>query len=453
MSRRQRYVILGAGSLGRSLAGRLARDGQAVTLVDAEGGRLEGLDGAADLQVMAGSATSLRVLRAAGVGSADVVVALTGEDAANALICGLAKRLGATTTIARVRDPELAAAASEVGLDRIGIDLAISPEGLAVDALQRIATASGCVDALDLADGRVALRAFVVGKESPLAGVTIEEARRIAPGRWLIAALGGAEGWSVPGPQARLLPGEPAYVCCAAEEVAGLVPVFVPGSRPVHRVAVVGAGAIGEPLAARLAASGLRVLLLESDALAAERAALDLAGGTVEVLCGAMTDADLVARARIGACDVLVATGVSDQDNLMAALLARARGVRRVVAVAHHEPTVKLMASLDLDAVVSPRRLAGAAVQRAVRGRTIAQLSRLSDEHLEFLELQVAAASLATTRPLRRLGLPRGSLVLAVAGVDASVAIPGPETQFAAGDHVVIACGLDQEAAVTRVFA
>jgi Trk K+ transport system NAD-binding subunit len=137
----------------------------------------------------------------------------------------------------------------------------------------------------------------------------------------------------------------------------------------------------------------------------------------------------------------------------MAALLARARGVRRVVAVAHHEPTVKLMASLDLDAVVSPRRLAGAAVQRAVRGRTIAQLSRLSDEHLEFLELQVAAASLATTRPLRRLGLPRGSLVLAVAGADAAVAIPGPETQFVAGDRVVIACGLEQEVVVTRVFA
>lgn len=453
MARLQRYVILGAGSLGRSLATALARDGHEVTLVDADPSRLDGLSGVADLQALVGSANSLRTLRQAGAATADVVVALSGSDSGNAMFCGLAKRLGAKTTIARVRDAELAAAAAEVGLDRMGIDMVISPEGLAVDALVRIALAPACIDALDLAHGRVALRALVLAPGSPLAGRTVAEARLLSPGRWLVAALGGADGWNVPGPESRLGAREPVYVCAAADELDVLVNVFDPQARKPRRVVVVGAGAIGEPVAARLAQAGVRVQLLESDARLAERAALDLAGAGVEVLHGAVTDADLMARARIGEADVLLATGEEDQDNLMAALLARARGVARVIAVANHEPTAKLMGSLDLDAVVSPRRLAAGVVQRAVRGKSVAQLSRLSDEHLEFLELTVGAQAPATQKPLRQLGLPRGCLVLATATPQGAVAIPGPETVFAAGDHVVVACACEQEAAVTRLFA
>jgi trk system potassium uptake protein TrkA len=453
MARRQRFLVLGAGSLGRSLATRLARDGGEVTLVDDEAGRLEGLAEVADLRPVHGSATSLRVLRQAGAADADVVLALTGSDSANALVCGLAKRLGARTAIARVRDPELAAAAAEVGLASIGIDQAISPEGLAVEALIRIALSPGCIDALDLADGRVALRAVVVARGAPLAGRTVEEARRLVPGGWLVAAVGGADGWRIPGPGAVLAAGEPAYICAPAGELAALVPHLDPAARAPRRVVVVGAGAIGDGVARALASAGLRVQLLESDAAEAERAALDLAEAGVEVLGGVLADAGLAERLRIGAADVLLATASEDQDNLMAALLARARGVARVVAVAHHEPTARLMASLDLDAVVSPRRLAAAVVQRAVRGRSVAQLSRLSDEHLEFVDLTVPEGARAVGRTLRHLGLPRGCLVLARAAADGAVAVPGPDTAFAAGDRVVVACASEHDAAVARAFA
>ncbi len=453
MARRQRYLIIGAGALGRSLATGLARDGHEVTLVDTNPVRLEGLEGLADLRPIAGSATSLKVLRQGGAANADVVVALTASDSTNALVCGLAKRLGARTAIARVRDAELAASAREVGLDRIGIDLAISPEGMTVDALTRIAVAPACVDAIDLADGRIALRAFLVAKDSPLADRTIEHARRLVPGSWLVAAIGGPDGWSIPGPEAVLLPGEPVYVCADADTVSELVKQFDPTATKPRRAVVVGAGVIGEPLARRLADAGLRVQLLEPDPVKAERAALDLAERGIEVLCGAMTDADLVGRAGIGSADVLIAAGSTDQENLMAVLLARTRGVRRVVAVANHEPTAKLMGSLDLDAVVSPRRIATGAVQRAVRGKSVAQLTRLSDEHLEFLELSVGEGAAASRRSLRHLGLPRGCLVLAVADANGTVTIPGPDTTCSTGDHAVIACLTEQEATVTRLFA
>ena len=149
---------------------------------------------------------------------------------------------------------------------------------------------------------------------------------------------------------------------------------------------------------------------------------------------------------------MLLATGEEDQDNLMVALLARARGVKRVVAVANHEPSAKLMSSLDLDAVVSPRRLAAGVVTRALRGHSVAQLARLSDEHLEFVELTVTEGSGAAVKPLRHLGLPRGSLVLAVVDGAGAVRIPGPDDQLRVGDHVVMVCLSEHEQAVTRIL-
>jgi len=445
-------LIVGAGFLGRLLAATMARDGHEVTLLDNEPARLEGLEGGADLRVLCGSATSLAVLRQAGAGSADAVVALTGGDSRNALICGLARSLGARNCLARIRDVELAEAAHESGLDHIGIDQAISPEGLAVEALLRITTSPGCVDAIDLASGRVGLRAFIPAKGAVLTGCTVLQARTTHPGSWLVAAVGGVDGWQVPGPNAVLTAGEPVYICAASDEFRKLLPLFDPSAKQATRVVVVGAGAIGEPLACRLSKAGLRVQLLERDPLRAARAAHILDPLGVEVLAGALTDSDLVSRIHLGECDVLLATGEEDQDNLMVALLARARGVKRVVAVANHEPSAKLMSSLDLDAVVSPRRLAAGVVTRALRGHSVAQLARLSDEHLEFVELTVTEGSGAAVKPLRHLGLPRGSLVLAVVDGAGAVRIPGPDDQLRVGDHVVMVCLSEHEQAVTRIL-
>ncbi len=447
----RRILICGAGSLGRALAEGLAREGHLVSVVDHDPERLAGLESVADLRTVIGSATSLRTLGEAGAASADVVLAVTASDSANALICGLARRLGAAHAIARMRDGELAEAASTIGLAQLGIDRVISPEALAVEAVVRIISTPGASDAVDLAGGTVAVRALLTAKDGALAGCTVADARARVPGDWLVAAVEADGGWRVAGPTDVLVPGNRAYVCCPKGDVRRLVHAFDPGARPARSVLVIGSGAAAAQLARRLAVEGFETAILAGRGAPAERLAAELDPLGVEVLAGTMQDADLLLR-RAQAADVVAAAADDDEDNLMAALLVRARGLARVVVVANHSATVRLLHGMDLDALVSPRLLAASALIRLVRGRGVGEVLRLSDERLDLLEVTVAAGSRAVRNPLRDLGLPRGSLALAVARAG-EVGLPRPDLPFQEGDRIVLITDRAHEAKAVALFS
>ena len=444
----QRILICGAGSLGRALATGLAQEGHQVTVIDHERSRLDGLEASADLRVVCGSATSLRTLGDAGAASADVVLGVTSSDSENALICGLARRLGAAHAIARMRDGELAAAASTIGLAQLGIDRVISPEALAVEAVVRIIRSPGASDAVDLAHGRIAGRAFVGSAKSPFANLTVAQARAARPGEWLVAAVQRGAEWRVAGPEDRLVPGERAYVCCPIADAGALVTAFDPDARAARSVLVVGHGSAAAQLARRLAVEGFATAILASGR--AEELASELDPLGIEVLAGGIQDAELLLR-RAHAADVVACAADEDEDNLMTALLVRARGLARVVVVANHGATMRLLHGLDLDALVSPRLLAAGALLRLMRGREVGDLLRLSDEQLELIDVGVAPGAAATLRPLRALGLPRGVLALAVVRGQAT-GLPQPDLPFTAGDRVVLIAPRAHEPRAVALF-
>jgi trk system potassium uptake protein TrkA len=96
-------VVCGAGTTGAHVA-RVLAETHDVTVIDraAPGHPLgEGV------RLVLGDATSPAVLLRAGAASADSVVCVTRDDAANLLIAQLAKhRFGVRWTVARVADPE-----------------------------------------------------------------------------------------------------------------------------------------------------------------------------------------------------------------------------------------------------------------------------------------------------------------------------------------------------------
>ena len=100
-------LIAGGGKVGSNLARGLIRGGHEVTLIEQRPDRFDQLEGEFEHQVHRGDATELFVLERAGIKRPpDVVVAVTGDDEDNIVICQLARdRYGVETTIARVNDP------------------------------------------------------------------------------------------------------------------------------------------------------------------------------------------------------------------------------------------------------------------------------------------------------------------------------------------------------------
>ena len=106
-----KIVIQGAGEVGSHLAKMLRGEGNEVTVIDDNPGRLQNLAASADIFSIEGNPTSISVLRDAGAGKADLFIAVYPSALQQMNIVGalLAKHLGAAKVIARINDEEFLA--------------------------------------------------------------------------------------------------------------------------------------------------------------------------------------------------------------------------------------------------------------------------------------------------------------------------------------------------------
>src|SRR5581483_8205734 len=102
------YVIVaGGGKVGANVARSLLRAGHEVTLLEQRADRFQTLEQEFEHLVHHGDATELYVLEAAGIKRPpDLVIAVTGDDEDNIVVCQLAReKYGVQKVIARVNDP------------------------------------------------------------------------------------------------------------------------------------------------------------------------------------------------------------------------------------------------------------------------------------------------------------------------------------------------------------
>jgi trk system potassium uptake protein TrkA len=86
------YVIIaGGGKVGWNLARELIAKGQEVSLIESDHRRYRVVEEELEHAVQYGDATELWVLERAGIQRADLVIAVTGDDEDNMLICQVAK--------------------------------------------------------------------------------------------------------------------------------------------------------------------------------------------------------------------------------------------------------------------------------------------------------------------------------------------------------------------------
>jgi trk system potassium uptake protein TrkA len=118
------YIIIGGGGdVGYYLASNLLSHGHEVLLLEKSSVRQQALSEELGQAVLRGDACEARTLEEAGAQRADVIIAVTGEDEDNLVICQVAKqRFHVARTIARLNNPK-----NENLFQKLGIDVSISP--------------------------------------------------------------------------------------------------------------------------------------------------------------------------------------------------------------------------------------------------------------------------------------------------------------------------------------
>jgi trk system potassium uptake protein len=163
-------VIVGAGTVGAFVASSLTAEGHAVLLVEKEKAALRELPPALTSVAIEGDATEPSVLEAAGVRRADLVLAATGADEDNLVVCFLAKHeYGVARTVARVNDPTNT---WMYGKD-MGVDVAISQAHIMSHLIQAEVEVGQLIPLLALQEGEVALVEETIASASAVVGKTI----------------------------------------------------------------------------------------------------------------------------------------------------------------------------------------------------------------------------------------------------------------------------------------
>jgi len=123
-----KIVIMGCGRVGSTLAGRLHREGHDVTVIDTDANAFRRLPDDFGGRTLIGSGVDDRVLRRAGIETADAFIALTQGDNRNLLASQKAKHLfNVQSVVTRVYDPYRAELFGEIGLQTF------SPTNISVD--------------------------------------------------------------------------------------------------------------------------------------------------------------------------------------------------------------------------------------------------------------------------------------------------------------------------------
>ncbi len=118
------YIIIGGGGdVGYYLTRNLLNHGHEVLLLEKQAARYQTLSDELGQAVLKGDACEARTMEEVGARRADMVIAVTGEDEDNLVICQMAKkRFNVTRTIARLNNPK-----HEELFQKLGIDVTISP--------------------------------------------------------------------------------------------------------------------------------------------------------------------------------------------------------------------------------------------------------------------------------------------------------------------------------------
>ncbi|MBI2942326.1 MAG: NAD-binding protein [Chloroflexi bacterium] len=161
-------VVCGGGKVGFYLAKTLINEGHEVLIIEKDKKKCDLIAEELGSVVTRGDAAEASTLGDAGANRADVVVAVTGDDEDNLVICQVAKRkFGVNRTIARINNPK-----NERIFKVLGIDATVSSTDLIMSHIEAEIPQQALVHLLrlrqanvEIVEGVISAHAEVVGKK------------------------------------------------------------------------------------------------------------------------------------------------------------------------------------------------------------------------------------------------------------------------------------------------
>ena len=216
------------------------------------------------------------------------------------------------------------------------------------------------------------------------------------------------------------------------------------------KVAVCGAGKVGQYIAADLRRDHHDVLVIEKDPDLVARASERL---EVRWFVADACELSSLHESGMAECEVVVAATGEDQVNLVISLLAKQEfAVPRVVARVNHPKNHWLFnESWGVDVAVSTPHLLTALVEEAVSVGSLVQLLQFEGGDASLVEVTLASNSPAADQAIVELDVPRDASIVALVR-QRRLLVPRGDTVLQVGDEVLALVTKESEDAVRHLL-
>ena len=428
-----RIVILGAGTVGSSIARMLSQNRHDVVIVEQDSQICESLQDTIDALVLCGSASHASVLFQAGVMTADLCLAVTSSDDTNITSTSIAKAMGASHVIARIHS-ELAKNIATFDYRRhFGIDKLFSLGQFVALRLSReidyfteaLSLDSYFYSDIEIMEMRILHGARCLGK--PIRDLAF-------PPNVRVGAILRDDTRFIPTADDELQVNDAVLIIGARDKLVK-VRKDLGGLAPSSKnVVIAGGGETGVQLA-MLIQNRHEVRILDADRERCMKLSSQLKN--VDVLNVDIQKRATLEEEHVGKADVFVACSGSDENNILACAEAKELGCPKVFSVINRPDYGNVLNKLGIDFYVSPREEAAERVMNFLNTGAVITDDAIFGNKIRMLEIEVQENAPILAGTLAEAKLPQQCVVLAVADQD-SFQVPSAQQRFQPGNHVIV---------------
>jgi trk system potassium uptake protein TrkA len=437
-----KILITGDGKLGAAITRQLSREGYDVTLIDTDPNVLESTMEKYDVITIQGNGATMEVLKEAGVEDADLMIAVTGEDELNLLVCMTARAMnGRLHTIARLRNPEYAQQAYQMR-NIFGLSLVVNPERSTAQEIERLIRYPGFLKSDMFAKGRVDIVEIRIEQSSILRNVVLSNLNSIIKCKILVCAVLRDGTVIAPDGSCVLQEGDRIFVTASTENLTMLLKNLGIATRKIRHVLIAGGGRISYYLADLLEKSGISSEIIERDP---ERCR-ELTGllPNVNIVQGDASQPAFLDDEGIAEADALVTLTGLDELNIIISMYGHSKNIPVIVTKVGRYDNSELLNDLPIGSIVSPKELTCNRIMRYVRALkagtgAAVTIHKIADGQAEAIEFVADETTRHLGEPLKNIRTKSNALIACISNGPV-IDIPNGDSVFQKGYSVVVVC-------------
>ena len=430
-----KIIIAGAGDVGCHLARMLSGDNHEITVIESDRKLLGDVAAVADLLTVEGDCTSFATLRKAIVRKADLFIAVNHEEERNIISAILAKQMGAKKSIARIDHNEYLEPNNKEVFINLGIDYLFYPEKIAARQVIKLLGHTATTEYVDFSNGKLSLVVFRLDPSSDLVGHTLLSfTEKQQPLSYRTVAITRDGRTIIPHGNDTYMEGDMVYIITKEDSVKEVMAFSGQSNIDINNLMILGGSQIGQRIALELQ-DKVNIKLVEYVADKAYKLAETLDSTLIINEDGRNIEAMM--EEGLSNMDAFVAVTGRSETNILAAMLAKRMGVKKVIAEVENFNYIKLAESIGIDTIINKKLITASNIFRFTLSTDVQAIKCLTGSEAEVLEFIVKPNSPATKAKVKELDFPTAAIIGGIVRGD-KVFIAVGNTEIQAYDRVVV---------------